>query len=260
MKYHVSLAATPAFIFVSTLGLGLGAGTARAQMSPDSIMETYNSNINAIVSSRINAHVLDQAIRRNGGYGGEGSRRGSRITGSPRPVLQGSTRFLPSVAARQRTLAGLVSKARTTDPQAADALQRDFAKGDPIAAIAPGLARYGLRTDDVADAMTAYLVSAWYGVRGSNEDPPRAKVRATREQMHRVLLSTSSFASTSNEAKQQMSDAFLLQLMVTDRLVTDAKGDPSKMDSVKSTIGQTVLNTFKLDLTKMKLTDQGLRL
>ena len=257
MKYHTFFAAASTVVIVVTHGSTIGAGAARAQMSPDLIMETYNSNINAIVSSRINAHVLDQAIRRNGG--GRGS-HGSRTASSTRSAVHGSTRFRPSAAVRQRTLTGLVNKARATNPQGADALQRDFAKGDPIAAIAPGLARYSLRTDDVADAMTAYLVSAWYGVRGSNEDPAPWQVRATREQVHRILLSSPQFASSSDQTKQQMADALLLQLMVTDRLVTSAKGDPSKMVSAKNTIQQAVLKTFQLDLTKAKLTEEGLRL
>lgn len=248
-KYAAMGIATSAFLLVET-------GQARAQMSPDLIMETYNSNINAIVSSRINAHVLDQAIRRNGGRGSSVRHHASSGGGSG----GGSTRFVPSSAARKRTLAGIVAKARTTNPQAAAALERDFAKGDPVVAIAPGLARYGLHTDDVADAMTAYLVSAWYGVRGSNEDPPRDKVRAVREQMQRVLLSTPSFGASSNATKQQMSDSLLLQLMVTERLVSSAKGDAANMDAVKNTIRQSVLKTLKIDMTKAELTSKGLQL
>lgn len=176
-----------------------------------------------------------------------------------RPVLSGSTRFRSNFAMRKHNLAQFVAKMRAVDPQGAASLQRTFAKGDPIATIAPGLRRYGLRTDDVADAAAAYLVSAWYGVRGRNDDPPLTQVRGVREQMRRVMLLVPAFVSASDAAKQQMAEAMLLQTMIADALVTSAKGKPAQMAKVKAAIGQGARNSFHLDLAKMKLTDSGLR-
>ena len=208
------------------------------------------------LGSMMHAQSERDAARLKGrrGQGNRVIRGGGSSTG-----LRGSTRFRTSLAARRSFLANIVAKARATNPQAAAALQRDFAKGDPIVTIAPALARYGLRTDDVADSMAVYLISAYYGVRGSTQDPSRSSLRATRDQMRRALLTTPSFASSSNAAKQQMSDALLLQTMVTNRLVTSAKGNPAQMASAKSSIRQGALKIFKLDLSKMKLTNSGLR-
>ena len=192
---------------------------------------------------------------------GRGSRgvRGTRGVRGSRPVLRGSTRFKTNSATRRNLLANLVARTRAANPQSGAALERDFAKGDPIAAIAPALARYGIRTDDVADTMAVYLISAYYGVRGSNQDPSPASLRATRDQMRRALLSNRAFVSASNAAKQQMSDALLIQVMFDDRMLSGAKGNPARMASVKSAIRQNALQTFKLDLSKLKLTSQGLR-
>lgn len=175
-------------------------------------------------------------------------------------VRTGSTRFQPSQAARQRNLAQFVAKIRQTSPTEAASLQQSFAKGDPIAAIAPGLRRYNLRTDDVADAATAYLVSAWYGVRGRNDDPSVAIVNGVRQQMRTVMLSTPGFVSASNATKQEMAEAMLIQTMVTDALITSAKGKPEQMAKVKAAINQGARNSFKLDLAKMKLSSRGLQM
>jgi hypothetical protein len=245
---------TPSFYVAVALCAALCIPTAKAQ-DLGAALDPVMLGQGLVLSSTMHAHAERDAARL-----GRKSKRSSRtIRSSSQPLLRGSTRFRPSLMARQRTLASIVARARATDAQGATALERDFANGDPIVAITPALARYGLRTDDVADTTTAYLVSAWYGVRGSNQDPPRAILRATREQVRRALLSTPSFTSSSNAAKQQMSDALLLQLMVTDRLITSAKGNPAQMARAKNTVRQNALRAFKLDLAKMKLTSQGLR-
>lgn len=256
--------------FIVAIALTVAWSTVAPLTTPVSAQDDFSAvygmdsttGFNVLTNSMLTNQAFDRQFKnyyaeRSKGRGGRGSRT-VRGSGS-RTALRGSTRFRPSLVARQRTLATIVAKARATNPQGAAALQRDFAKGDPIVAIAPALARYGLRTDDVADAMAAYLVSAWYGVRGSNQNPSRSSLRATRDQMRQVLLSNPAFASSSNATKQQMSDVLLLQTMVTDRLLTSAKGKPAQMARTQRAIRQGAFNTFKLDLSKMKLTASGLR-
>ena len=177
----------------------------------------------------------------------------------PRPAPKGSTRFRPSQATRKRTIAAYVARTRAHDAKSGAELERALAKSDPIAAVKPAFARFGLRTDDVADAMAAYLVSAWYGVRGSNQDPPRGHLRATREQMHRALLSTPKFAKASNAVKQNLAESMILETAMIEAAIVGAKGKPELMARVKSGIRQTALNTFQLDMAKLKLTGSGLR-
>lgn len=173
-------------------------------------------------------------------------------------VARGSTRFRVSKAVRQQNLALLVGKVRQTDPKIAAQLQQNFAKSDPITAIAPALRRYNLRTDDVADAATAYLVSAWYGVRGRHDDPRQSYINGVKQQMHKVLLSVPSFVSSSNKTKQQMAEAMLVQLMINEALIAQTTNKPELLPKTKSLIGKSARIGFKLDLTKLKLTTRGL--
>lgn len=201
--------------------------------------------------------VAMQQIQRNTAPSKSHSKQGSKTSHT---APKGSTQFHSNFAVRKRNLAQFVAKLRAVDPQSAGRLQQTFAKSDPIAAIAPGLRRYGLRTDDVADAAAAYLVTAWYGARGRNDDPSQAQVRGVREQMRLAMLSVPAFVSASDAAKQQMAEAMLVQMMIADALVTSAKGKPAEMTKVKAAIGQGARSSFHLDLVKMKLTESGLRL
>ena len=192
-----------------------------------------------------------------GSKGGRGSRPGTR---GSRPASGGSTRYRPNLAVRRRTVANWMAKTRAANPQVAANLQRDLRGRDPIAALSANIGRYGLRTDDLADVMAVYLVSSWQGIRGEMNDPPLAPVRAARAQMHRVLLSNRRFSSASNATKQQLADALLLQMVVDDQSLRVAKGNPALIARTKNTIRQNTLSVFKIDLSKMKLTNQGFRL
>lgn len=194
-------------------------------------------------------------LRSQQGAGGRVVKKhGSRV------ALSGSTRFRPSLATRKRVVASWAARARARDAKSGADLERQATKTDLIVGAKPQLARLGLRTDDVADAIAIYLVTAWYGVRGSNQDPPRGYLRGVREQMHQVLLSNARFASASNEAKQQLAESLLLETMVTDAAIRGAKANSASMAGVKSYIRQTAMNTFQLDMAKMKLTANGLGL
>lgn len=222
-------------VLAAVIGVLLCASNVRAQLDPVAIGQGL------VLSSTMRAQAERDAARlrhRRGGHSVTKRRMASRLSNA-------STRFTPSQALRKRTLSQIVAKARAASPQQGAALEKVFAK-DPIAAIGSSLEKYGLKTNDVADAATAYLMSAWYGVRGSTEDPPRDKVRALNAQVRRAFLSLPAFASASNAAKQQMADVLLVQTMITDATVQAAKSKPEQMEQAKATVKQGALATFHL--------------
>ena len=207
-------------------------------------------------------HVIEDMNKRDTGRSPRGAGRGSRVVkgrGSS-TRLRGSTRFRPNLAARRRMVATWTAQTRAANPRIAANLKRDLAGRDPIVALSSNIARYGLRTDDVADVVTVYLVSSWQGIRGDFADPPLAPVRAARAQMRQVLLSNPRFASAPNAVKQQMAEALLLQMVVDSQSVLVARGNPAQMTRARNTIRQNAIRTLKVDLAKMKLTNQGFRL
>ena len=196
--------------------------------------------------------VRDRYIKRGGKGGGKAGTRTSR------PTPRVTTRFRTSLAGRRAVLARLVAQTRAIDPAGATRLQ-NFLGGDPIAPLKPTLSRYGLRADDTADAMALYLVVAWYGSRGLDKDPPQHLMRAVRTQMRNTLPTLPAFSKASNAVKQQMADSMWIQTIVAASSINAAKGKPALMNQTKSAIRQGAMKAFKIDITKVKLTSQGLR-
>ena len=207
--------------------------------------------------------IAEQEYKRATGHAWHGSSGGKRPPTSGRGgagnTVKGSTRFRVDGTARQKRVAAWMTKMRAVDAKGMAQFERTPAGRNLFSVIQPQLTRYSLRADDLADCLTVYLVNAWYGVRGNDQDPPRAYVLATRTQMRTSLLSNSIFATATDATKQEVAEALLLQTIEDGSNLAVAKKDPKQMPRVKSLIRQGVLKTFKLDMTKLKLTSQGLR-
>ncbi|MEO7715559.1 MAG: DUF6683 family protein [Capsulimonas sp.] len=201
-------------------------------------------------SERSRAKALSRSMRSQFTKPASGPRRATRV----------STTFHPSAAVRKRNYAQFVAKTRAVDPKSAADLQHAFATQDIIGQLGREMARYDLRTNDVADAMTVYLIIAWYGVRGRDEDPPKPQVAAVRRQMANAIKSTPQFASATDAQKQEMAEAMLIHAVLAGQAVAAAKAKPEHMTSVKAAIAQGATTAFGFDLRRMKLTDKGLQL
>ena len=193
--------------------------------------------------------------------------RRARDSGAFRSMLRPQTRgparinpaalaFRPDLAARKRNMARFVANIRRADPAGAKGLQDVLAKHDLIAEMNRQLPA-GIRPNSVPDAMALYLVTAWYGVRGSTDSKP-ADFRVVRDQFARAVGTTPGFATTSNAEKQELSESMLLQAMIADQAVQNAKGDPATLRQIRSALNAGARATFGFDLTRMRLGPNGL--
>lgn len=181
-----------------------------------------------------------------------------------RPAPRGPVRinpaalnFRPDKAARKRNMARFVASIRRVDPAGAKGLQDVLTKHDLIAEMNVQLPHSGLRANSVPDAMALYLVTAWYGVRGSTDSKP-ADFRAVRDQFARAIGTTRGYAGTSNAEKQQMSESMLLQAMIADQAVQNAKGNPAQLRQLRNNLNAGARATFGFDLTQLRLGPNGL--
>lgn len=195
-----------------------------------------------------------------------GIRRGTPSTGKVRKrrvgklsVLHGTTRFRVSRATRRRMAKAWIARRRAVDPKGTAGLERQLAGRGLLEAVQPQIAKYGLRTDDLADSMAVYLVAAWYGSRGSQQDPPRELLLATRSQMRAAMLLNPKFASVSDATKQQLADSLLIQTIEDNGYLNAGKKSPAEMAQAKKLIRQGALKNFQLDMLKLNLTSRGLR-
>ena len=165
-------------------------------------------------------------------------------------------KFNSSAEQRKKNIAIFVAKTRQSDAVSADQLQQMFASTDVIDLIGKGIAPYGLRTDNLADAYAVYWANAWLGSRGRNDDFDKRQILAVRNQAANALLATPAVVSASNSQKQEMAEALLVQAALIGYSVESAKSDPALMSKVKAAIAQGA-KAMGLDLYTMTLTDNG---
>lgn len=166
--------------------------------------------------------------------------------------------FTPSVAVRKRNVADFVSRMRQIDPQNAESLEKDLATKDIFGALDKKLAGYEMKASSLTDALTVYVIVAWEGVHGSNDDPQKTHVLAVRGQMARALGGVPALASAPDAKKQELADAFLLQALLIDSYIAGAKKTPEQMPKVVSAIATGTRSSLGFDLTTLKLTGSGL--
>lgn len=102
------------------------------------------------------------------------------ITSAPRtaPINEAAIRYQPSMAVRARNMKQLVERLRRVDPASASDLERTLASRDVVAEIAGVMRPVGLDPNNLADAAATYLVTAYYGVRGSTDGEPADSKRS----------------------------------------------------------------------------------
>jgi len=174
---------------------------------------------------------------------------------APTPI---DTRYRPDPAVRERDLAHFVERTRAVDPDTAAELEHSFATRDVIGEIAGALRKYGLDANDAADATTAYILTAWYGVRGRDDDPAPGEIRAVRAQIASAMAATPAFASASDAMRQELSEAMLIHTLLAGQAVTAVKNDPDKLAQVTDAIGRGARATFGFDLKQVGLGEHGL--
>jgi hypothetical protein len=169
------------------------------------------------------------------------------------------TRYRPSAEVRRRNLDQFVQRTRAVDPQAAVELERAFSR-NLLGQIEGALSRKGLRADDAADATAAYLVTAWYGVRGEEENASPQQFRAVSRQIASAMAATPDFGAASDAMKQELSEAMLVQALLASQAVASARSNPALLDDVSNAIGQGARSSFGFDLRSIDLTEAGLSL
>jgi hypothetical protein len=179
-------------------------------------------------------------------------------TPTARTVDRAALVYHPSIAVRQRSMAQIVERLRRKDPAAAAEMQRTFARRDVIAEIGGVMKPVGLNPNNVADAIATYLVTAYYGVRGSTDGEP-AEFKAVSAQVARALSNDPAFTGASDAVKQEIAEGMLVQAVLANQAVQAAQKQPSAMPAIKAAISQGAQASFGMNLAKVRLGPGGLQ-
>ena len=177
---------------------------------------------------------------------------------SPSPPSSNLLRTLNyrfSESARLNNVKQFIEKARATDASSGDELERIFTP-TAMRQIDAGMKGLGLSSFNVADAYALYWTSAWLGTRGRDDNLPSKQMIAVRNQAAQALLSTPEFTSASDQQKQEMAEALMIQAALIDGFINGGKQDAALMSNVKAVIAQGA-KAMGLDLYAMTLTPNG---
>lgn len=183
------------------------------------------------------------------------SERRRATMAKPRPPA-GDLSYKPSIERRRANFAQFIAKARERDPQGAASLEKELAASDVIAKMAPELARYGLRIDNVADAYAIWWLNAWLASQRRTDTPPTRQIAAVRVQAARAMAAIPEIASADDATKQKLAEANLIQTLLIGASLEHAKHDPAQLARVAAAVQQGA-RASGLDLATMELTDEG---
>lgn len=237
------------------LALLLTTGVARAQMSPDLIMETYNSNIRVITDGAINKSVLDKSIARNRNAGS------SRAATSKTAAATTRLSYTSTPALRQKTVQNYVTRLRPVSPGVADAVAETFGPGkqDYGPMYRTLISGHGLRDNDAADAMAAFMLVGYMVVNDVRDDKSitPAKAQAVRAQLA-PLLARNELASKPGALAQTGEEMKLQAVIVQSGWNSALRKGGDQLLGYRKGVAKLFSTQYGLDMTKFRLTDNGL--
>lgn len=188
---------------------------------------------------------------------------GARIA-QRRPTSTASVRpaqfaYKPSGAVRRQVYARAIAQTQKTSPSEAPKLRDALVSGKVARETAGYLARYGMSATNLADTTALYLATAWYATRGSDADPSRVQMIGLRNQVAATFATLPGFARASDAAKQELSEANIIQAAFAGNVATAAAKDRKFAAMARPAVAKGVMNLYGLNLLKLNLTSQGLR-
>jgi hypothetical protein len=181
------------------------------------------------------------------------------ITRTPRTAAidNEAIRYRPSMAVRTRNMKQFVERLRRVDPAGASDLEQTMSRRDLVAEMGGVMRPVGLDPNNVADAMATYLVTAYYGVRGSTDGEP-AEFKAVSAQIARAISADPAFADASDALKQEIAESMLINALFANQAVEAAQKQPPAMPAVRAAIAKGARAAFGFDVTEIRLGPDGL--
>ena len=167
--------------------------------------------------------------------------------------------YTPSLARRKQNLAQFVARSRAVDPEGANQLAQVFASNDVISAASKEMAKFGLRSDNLADVYALYWSSVWLASVRSSATPTRAQFAKVKTQSGAALAAIPTVIGASDKQKQQFAEALLVQTLLIEASVEGAKNNPAQRQAIANTVLQGA-KAMGLALDTMTLTDEGFTL
>jgi hypothetical protein len=181
----------------------------------------------------------------------------AQITPPPSAANLAKLTFKPSPATRKQIINEFLKGVKALQPDVGAQMETGFAKVDVIGEITKGLAGYGLKADNVADAYAYYLMTAWMGAQGRTDDYTPAQISGVQTMVRTSIASNKDLLALEDSKKQFFAESLLLQGLMNDELTKAVANDPALKTKVAGDI-KTAAKELSIDLDAFSLTPSGL--
>jgi hypothetical protein len=165
--------------------------------------------------------------------------------------------FKPSPVVRKKVIDEFVKGLKALKPEVGAEMEASFKKTDVIAEITKGLAGYGLKADNMADAYAFYLMTAWMGAQGRTDDFTLAQVSGVQNMVRTTIASNKEILALEDSKKQFFAESLLLQGLINDEMAKAVANDPALKAKVIGDI-KTAAKELNINLDAYSLTPTGL--
>lgn len=171
-------------------------------------------------------------------------------------ILVQQLEYIPSLAQRQANLSELAEQRQVKHLQGADELEALLSSSQAIEAIEQTIEPYGLAINNLADAYTLWWITAWQASEGKLAQVDKQTVQAVRRQAMVIWLANPKLAQATNQNKQAVTEALLIQALLTQAAINRAGDDQNAKQAVTEAVRQGAAASG-LALDQMQLTAQG---
>lgn len=230
---------------------GLGGIDAYISASQSNMM-----TMNTIVGNAVfRASLKKKLARRNAAKVATTAKKAPAATQTVAPISAIS--FKPSSAVSEKSKETFFATLRSADPQSARQMEARFSKVNLHQTLSQAMAEHGLRADNVADAMTVWMVNLWKGANGQLEDPSPIQIRAIRAQMVDALRASPALATAKDAQKQELAEGLVLNAALVGAMASDPGAQSGPMRTAMQKAMTRVGANMGMDLRAMRITNEG---
>ena len=230
---------------------------AAALMTASAVAQDYMGMFNASNTAGINIAgtiavngAIDKQARN---AAGDRSKPADALLAQSRETLS----FAPDPGVSKRVKSEFTQAVMRADPAKAAHIKRVMANQDVLADFDRDMAPYDLKSNNVADAMTAYWITMWM-IANQKAIPTRKRVEAAHRQIAANLLANDMYEKASLEQRQEMTEGLIYETMFAlgQRADVERRRDYARQRELATATQANMLKNG-VDLQSLRLTRTG---
>ena len=173
-----------------------------------------------------------------------------------RPVPVTATTYRPDPAIRRQVESQILQVVSRHNAEAGQQLSAAMAQHDFVAQFDRAMGRFGLRSGNAVDAMTAYILASWGAANNYQGTPTRTQVQAVKDQIGRRFNSA---GLNTAPKRQEFAETLIYRTILMDMAMeeTQKSGDTATARRLGDQAQRQLLSAG-FNLRQLTLTDRGL--